>query len=87
VVGDDEVDGGGVFVIAKLLKGELGTEGGDDEVASTLKDGLTSRGLNGIVVKKKQGGWHVFLRCTVGVAWCAERPAFVFYALSECVHD
>jgi hypothetical protein len=29
----------------------------------------------------------VFLRCTVGVAWCAERPAFVFYALSECVHD
>lgn len=62
VVGEDEVDGGGVFAVAKLFESSLGTEDGDDEVTSTLEDGLTGRGLDGVVVNEKQGRWHVFLR-------------------------
>lgn len=50
VVGNDEVNVGGEFVVAKLLECARGIENGDDEVTGSLKDGLTGRGLNGVVV-------------------------------------
>jgi hypothetical protein len=53
VVGDDEIDVGGVFVVAKLVESAFGIENGDDKVAGPLKDGLTRRGLDGIVVNEK----------------------------------
>ncbi len=62
VVGDDEVDGVGIVVVAELLEGALRAEDGDDEVAGSLEDGLTGRGLDGVVVDKQQSVWHVFLR-------------------------
>lgn len=61
VVGEDEADGSGELVVAKLLEGSLGAEDGDDEVAGTLEDGLTGGGLDGVVVNEKQGGWHLIL--------------------------
>ncbi len=50
VVGDDEVDGGGVVVVAELLEGAFGVECGDDRVTGSLEDGLACCGLNGVVV-------------------------------------
>jgi hypothetical protein len=72
VVGHDEIDGGGVIVAAKLLEGALGAEDGDDEVAGSLEDGLTGRGLDGIVVDQEQRSWHgisgpVFQSCGVAL--------------------
>lgn len=62
VVGNDEVDGGGIFVIAELIECAFGTEDSDDEVSGSLEDGLTRGCLNGIVVDEKQGSWHDSLR-------------------------
>jgi hypothetical protein len=62
VVGDDEVDGVGIVVVAKLFESTLGAENGEDDVAGTLEDGLTGRCLDGVVVDEKQGMRHVFLR-------------------------
>jgi len=65
VVGDDELDGVGVIVIAKLLEGTLRAEDSNNEVASSLENGLTGRGLDGVIVDEQQGVWHVSLR-----PWC-----------------
>ena len=65
VIGDDEVDGGGVFVAAKLFESALGTQNGDDVVSGTLEDGLARSSLDSVVVKKKEGGGH----CRCGVSF------------------
>ncbi len=65
VVGDDEVDGVGIIVVAKLFEGALGAENGEDEVAGSLEDGLTGGGLDGVVVDEKQGMWHVVPKALV----------------------
>jgi len=62
VVGDDELDGFGVVVIAELLEGAFRAQDGEDEVAGSLEDGLTGRGLDGVVVDEQEGVWHVDLR-------------------------
>ena len=61
VVGDDEIDAGGIFVVAKLLESAPGIKNGDDKIAGSLKDGLTCRGLDGVVVNEKQSVRHVIL--------------------------
>jgi len=61
VVGEDEVDGCGEFVVAELFEGALGAENGDNVIAGAFEDGLAGGRLNGIVVNEENGGRHRFL--------------------------
>ena len=58
VVGDDEVDGRGVFVVAILLEGSLRAEDGDDEKAGPFKDCLSCSCLHCVVVDEEDCCLH-----------------------------
>ena len=58
VIGDDEIDGGGKFVVLNLFEGADGVERGDYEITGTLQDGLARGGLYGIVIDEKQSRRH-----------------------------
>ena len=64
VVGEDEIDGFGEVVVAKLLECAFGAEDGDNEVASTLENGLAGRGLDCVVVDEQDGRGHSYLAVT-----------------------
>ena len=61
VVGEDEVDGCGELVAAELLKSAFGVQDSDDEVTSSLEDGLTGCCLDSVVVDKQDCCGHAFL--------------------------
>lgn len=61
VVGEDEIDGLGEVVVAKLLECAFRAEDCDDKVACTLEDGLTSGGLYSVVVDEQDGCGHWYL--------------------------
>ena len=61
VVGDDEIDGFGEFVIAELLQCALGAEDRDDEVSGSPEDGLTRGCLHSVVVDEQDGRGHSYL--------------------------
>lgn len=61
VVGNDEIDGGGILVLAELLKSALRTENGDDMVSDPLEDGLPRCRLDCVVVDEQDSGRHSIL--------------------------
>ena len=59
VVGDDQADVFGDLPGVELLKGELGAQGGDNGVTGSLEDGLSGRGLYGIIVNEQNRWRHL----------------------------
>ena len=55
VIGDDQIDGGRVLLVAKLLQSALRAENCDHEEASALENRLPCGGLHRVVVDQQDG--------------------------------
>lgn len=81
VIRNDEVDGLGKGRFTELIECLFGTQHRDDVVAGAFEDGLTSRGLNGVVVDEQKRCWHEFLKFYCEVI---ATVALQFYEIGAC---